>query len=94
MTEERVAGLLDRLPDGTTEIYTHPALDGAYPGAAPGYRYRDELDALVSPRVVGGGPAQRRRAVRVRRHRLKAVPLRRGPPTLYRDRESPPRSAP
>ncbi len=52
MTEERVAGLLDHLPDGTTEIYTHPALDGAYRGAAPGYRYRDELDALVSPRVA------------------------------------------
>ena len=52
MTEDRIAGLLDRLPAGTTEIYTHPALDGAYPGAAPGYRYRDELDALVSPRVI------------------------------------------
>ena len=52
VTEERLVGLLDRLPAGTTEIYTHPALDGAYPGAAPGYRYRDELDALVSPRVI------------------------------------------
>ena len=51
MTEARMAALLDRLPEGTTEIYTHPALDGAYPGAAPGYRYRQELDALVSPRV-------------------------------------------
>ena len=52
MTEERVAGLLDRLPEGTTEIYTHPALDGDYLSAAPGYRYREELEALTSPRVV------------------------------------------
>ena len=52
MTEDRVAGLLDRLPEGVTEIYTHPALDGDYPGAAPGYRYRDELDALLSRRVI------------------------------------------
>ena len=51
MTEARVAGLLARLPAGTTEIYTHPALDGAYPGAAAGYRYADELAALVSPGV-------------------------------------------
>ena len=51
LTEDRLAGLLDRLPEGTTEVYAHPALDGAYPGAARGYRYRQELDALVSPRV-------------------------------------------
>ncbi len=53
MTEDSaLAGLLDRLPEGVTEIYTHPALDGDYPGAAPGYRYRDELDALLSRRVI------------------------------------------
>ena len=52
MTAARVAGLLDRLPEGTTEIYTHPALDGDYQGAAPGYRYRDELEALVDPTVL------------------------------------------
>ncbi len=52
MTEDRVAGLLDRLPAGTTEIYTHPALDGDYTGAAPGYRYGEELEALTSPRVI------------------------------------------
>ena len=51
MTEARLLALLERLPDGTTEIYTHPATEGAYPGAAPGYRYAEELDALVSPRV-------------------------------------------
>ncbi len=91
MTEARVAGLLDRLPDGTTEIYTHPALDGAYPGAAPGYRYRDELDALTSPRVVAAAPAQRRRAVRLRRHRLTSPCPCRGaaPRALYRGRHEP-----
>ena len=51
MTAARLEALLERLPDGTTEIYTHPATDGAYPGAAPGYRYADELAALLSPAV-------------------------------------------
>ncbi len=51
MTTERIAGLIDRLPGGVTEIYTHPAIDGNYQGAAPGYRYADELAALVAPRV-------------------------------------------
>jgi len=51
MTADRLEALLDRLPEGTTEIYTHPALDGDYKGAAPAYRYRKELDALLAPRV-------------------------------------------
>ena len=51
MTTERIANLIDRLPEGITEIYTHPAIDGAYTGAAPGYRYAEELAALVAPRV-------------------------------------------
>ena len=51
MTADRLEALLDRLPEGTTEIYTHPALDGDYEGAAPAYRYREELDALLAPRV-------------------------------------------
>jgi hopanoid biosynthesis associated protein HpnK len=50
MTEERVAGLLERLPDGRTEIYTHPATSEDYEGAAPGYRYPEELAALLSRR--------------------------------------------
>ncbi len=44
----RLRGLLDHLPPGLTEIYTHPAT-GSYPGAAPGYRYADELAALTAP---------------------------------------------
>jgi hopanoid biosynthesis associated protein HpnK len=52
MTESRVAGLLAHLPDGLTEIYFHPATSNSFPGAAPGYRYTDELAALVAPEIV------------------------------------------
>jgi hopanoid biosynthesis associated protein HpnK len=51
MTERRMATLLAHLPDGLTEIYTHPATSDAFVGAAPGYRYADELSALVSPHI-------------------------------------------
>jgi hopanoid biosynthesis associated protein HpnK len=51
MTEPRVAGLLRNLPDGLTEIYCHPATADSFVGAAPGYRYADELAALTAPRV-------------------------------------------
>jgi len=52
MTESRLAGLLAHLPDGLTEIYFHPATSNSFSGAAPGYRYSDELAALVAPRIV------------------------------------------
>jgi hopanoid biosynthesis associated protein HpnK len=51
MSERRMAALLQHLPDGLTEIYTHPATANSFVGAAPGYRYADELSALVSPQV-------------------------------------------
>jgi hopanoid biosynthesis associated protein HpnK len=51
MTERRVAALLAQLPNGLTEIYTHPATSNSFAGAVPGYRYADELSALVSPKV-------------------------------------------
>jgi chitin disaccharide deacetylase len=51
MTSERLGGLIRNLPPGLTEIYLHPAT-GPYAGAAPGYRYREELDALIAPQVV------------------------------------------
>jgi predicted glycoside hydrolase/deacetylase ChbG (UPF0249 family) len=51
MTERRVAALLAQLPSGLTEIYTHPATSNAFAGAVPGYRYADELSALMSPEV-------------------------------------------
>ena len=52
MTAARVAGLIERLPAGLTEIYLHPAMGGGFEGAAPGYRYADELAALTAPEVV------------------------------------------
>jgi len=48
MTPDRVAGLIEHLPDGLSEIYTHPAT-GNYPGCAPGYLYARELAALTDP---------------------------------------------
>lgn len=51
MTAPRVAGLLRHLPHGLTELYTHPATSGGFAGAAPGYRYGDELAALLDPDV-------------------------------------------
>jgi len=50
MTSERMRFLLERLPRGFCEIYTHPATRDIFPGHAPNYRYQDELAALVDPR--------------------------------------------
>jgi chitin disaccharide deacetylase len=49
MTDARLAGLVAHLPDGVTEIYTHPATAPGFAGAAPGYRYETELAGLMSP---------------------------------------------
>jgi hopanoid biosynthesis associated protein HpnK len=49
MTPARVAGLLAQLSDGLTELYTHPATAGGFPGEAPGYLYAAERDALIAP---------------------------------------------
>jgi chitin disaccharide deacetylase len=51
MTRTRLAGLITHLPEGLTEIYLHPAT-GAYAGSAPGYCYREELEALTAPEIV------------------------------------------
>jgi hypothetical protein len=48
MTASRLAGLIAHLPEGVTEIYTHPATASGFAGAAPGYRYQEELAALTS----------------------------------------------
>src|SRR5262249_15568205 len=48
MTPERLEGLIANLPDGLSEIYTHPATR-PYAGSAPGYQYQDELAALTEP---------------------------------------------
>jgi len=52
MTPDRLKGLIARLPDGLSEIYTHPAT-GPYPGSAPDYRYLTELTALTDPELPG-----------------------------------------
>ena len=63
-TVERLAGALTKLPPGVTELYFHPATEGGFPGAAPGYRYAEELATLVDAgirticaRLVTGGYA-------------------------------------
>ena len=48
MTAPRLKGLLAHLPPGLSEIYLHPAT-GPYAGSAPGYRYDEELAALLDP---------------------------------------------
>jgi hopanoid biosynthesis associated protein HpnK len=52
MNAARLAGLIGHLPAGLTEIYLHPATGGGFEGAAPGYRYADELQALLDPQVM------------------------------------------
>jgi chitin disaccharide deacetylase len=52
MTAARLAGLLGRLPEGLVEIYLHPATSDAFPGHAAGYRYAEELAALVDRRCL------------------------------------------
>ncbi len=52
MTADRLVALLDHLPSGLTEIYTHPATSNAFAGSAHGYRYTDELAALTAPVVL------------------------------------------
>jgi hypothetical protein len=49
MTSQRVSGLIKNLPAGTSEIYLHPATRNDFPGAAAGYRYVEELAALLAP---------------------------------------------
>jgi chitin disaccharide deacetylase len=48
----RLSALIPHLPEGVTEIYCHPATADAFVGGAPGYRYRDELAALLEPCVA------------------------------------------
>ena len=50
-TRDRLLGLMRNLPDGLNEIYLHPAT-GPFPGAAPGYRHREEFEALTAPEIV------------------------------------------
>ena len=51
MTGDRVGSIVANLPEGLSEIYMHPAT-GSYPGSAPGYRYAEELAALLDQQVI------------------------------------------
>ncbi len=57
VTRERLRLLLESLPCGFWEIYLHPATRDVFPGHAPGYRYVEELGALLDP---GNAEALRR----------------------------------
>jgi hopanoid biosynthesis associated protein HpnK len=52
MTATRLDGLLRHLPTGSTEIYFHPATRGDFENCAQGYRYADELAALIDPSII------------------------------------------
>ena len=52
MTASRLEGVLRVLPEGLSELYTHPGTGGGFAGHAPGYRYADELAALTSPEAI------------------------------------------
>ena len=61
MTAPRLNGIIDHLPPGLSEIYLHPATDGDWPGAAPGYDYAGELAALLAPEMRAAVAARGRR---------------------------------
>ena len=51
VTAARLQGLVEHLPEGFTEIYTHPATGAGFEGSAAGYRYAEEFAALTDPGV-------------------------------------------
>jgi hypothetical protein len=51
VTPARLNGLLDHVPEGFSEIYLHPATCDRFAGHANGYRYVDELAALMAADV-------------------------------------------
>lgn len=61
MTASRLTRLIGALPGGVSEIYLHPATRDDFAGHAPGYRYRQELEALLDPAVGAALGASGRR---------------------------------
>ncbi len=57
ITEDYVVGVLERLPDGLTEIYFHPAMDIG--GTPPTPSSQRETEVLTSPRVRAAIAARR-----------------------------------
>jgi chitin disaccharide deacetylase len=57
MTPERVRRLIAELPEGTSEIYLHPAVvrDAALQQLMPRYEHEAELAALLDPAVLAMG---------------------------------------
>ncbi|WP_109124506.1 hopanoid biosynthesis-associated protein HpnK [Dyella sp. C11] len=51
MDEQALLEVLERLPEGLSELYLHPATHGDITPAMVDYRHADELAALLSPRV-------------------------------------------
>ncbi|MFZ1744541.1 MAG: hopanoid biosynthesis-associated protein HpnK [Nitrospirales bacterium] len=51
MDEAALLAALDRMPDGVTEIYLHPATRNGFSESMASYRHTDELAALASPQV-------------------------------------------
>ena len=62
MNAARLRALIEHLPEGLSEIYLHPAVRGGFEGAASGYRYEAELEALTNVDVVA---ATRDRSIRL-----------------------------
>jgi len=56
MTHSRLQGLIAHLPEGVTEIYTHPATSSGFAGGAPGYRYHEELAGWLHPIFAARSP--------------------------------------
>ena len=56
MTSERVRLLLERLPEGTTEMYFHPATmrDACLTRLMPDYEHEAEFRALMDVQVPAG----------------------------------------
>lgn len=61
MNREHMLAAIEKAPDGLVEVYAHPATADRFPGSARGYRYRDELAALVDPEVIAAVKRSRRR---------------------------------
>nr|WP_246336060.1 hopanoid biosynthesis-associated protein HpnK [Azomonas macrocytogenes] len=51
MNEGVLLEMLQRLPDGLSELYLHPAVYDGLTASMTDYRHADELAALLSPRV-------------------------------------------
>ena len=60
MTREHMLAAIEKAPGGLVEIYAHPATADRFPGHARGYRYRDELAALLDPAVIAAVKRSRR----------------------------------